>query len=57
LKEAEIARLPAEELRARLDRAYRRMAQTGAHYVVDTVADARPIIDEINCRLAAGQRP
>jgi len=39
------------------DRAYGRMAQTGAHYVVDTIADVPPLLDQINARLAAGERP
>ena len=57
LNEEEIAALPADQLQTRLDRAYRRMAQAGAHYVVDTVADVLPVIDRIDERLAAGERP
>jgi phosphonoacetaldehyde hydrolase len=33
------------------------MAQAGAHYVVDDIADVPPLIDEINARLARGERP
>ena len=33
------------------------MYQTGAHYVVDTIADVSPLLDEINVRLARGDRP
>lgn len=29
----------------------------GAHYVIDTVADLMPVIDDIERRLAAGERP
>ncbi|MBC8876692.1 MAG: phosphonoacetaldehyde hydrolase [Planctomycetes bacterium] len=57
LNEQEIAELPAAELQRRLDRAYQRMAQSGAHYVVDTVADVLPLIDQIQERLASGERP
>ena len=57
LNEAEIAALPAEQLQAGLDRAYRRMAATGAHYVVDTIADVLPVIERIGQQLAAGERP
>ncbi len=57
LNEAEIEALPAEELRERLDRAYARMAATGAHYVVDTIADVLPVIERIGQQLAAGERP
>jgi phosphonoacetaldehyde hydrolase len=38
-------------------RAYTRMQQTGAHYVVDTIADLLPCIDDIRVRLARGERP
>jgi phosphonoacetaldehyde hydrolase len=57
LNEAEITALPADELQARLRRAYDRMAATGAHYVVDTVADVVPVIDSIGQRLSRGERP
>jgi phosphonoacetaldehyde hydrolase len=57
LNEQEIAALPADRLRAGLDRAYQRMASTGAHYVVDSIADVLPLIDQIEARLAAGERP
>ncbi len=57
LNEKEIAELSADELQRRLDRAYKRMYQTGAHYVVDTVADVLPVVDRIQGQLASGQRP
>ncbi len=57
LNEQEIAELSADELQRRLDRAYQRMAQSGAHYVVDTVAEILPLIDQIQERLASGERP
>jgi phosphonoacetaldehyde hydrolase len=33
------------------------MRQAGAHYVVNGIADVSPVLDEINVRLAAGERP
>jgi phosphonoacetaldehyde hydrolase len=57
LTEQEIAALPADVLQAKLARAYKRMWQTGAHYVVDGIADVPPILDDINARLARGERP
>ena len=57
MNEQEIAALPADRLQARLERAYQRMAATGAHYVVDTIADVLPVIDRIQERIAAGERP
>jgi phosphonoacetaldehyde hydrolase len=33
------------------------MLQSGAHYVVDSIADVPPLLDAIHHRLAAGERP
>jgi len=57
LTEEQIAALDPEILRARLAKAYRRMYQTGAHYVVDGIGDVMPVLDEIHARLARGERP
>ena len=38
-------------------RAYARMIAVGAHYVVESIADVPPILDDINARLARGERP
>jgi phosphonoacetaldehyde hydrolase len=37
--------------------AYRRMHMAGAHYVVDTIAEMMPCIDDIEARIARGERP
>jgi len=57
LNAKEIEALPPEELQRRLTRANTRMAQAGAHYVVDGIWDCDPIIDDINARLARGEKP
>ena len=57
LNEAEINALDPDILQRRLDNAYRRMWQTGAHYVVDGIWEVPPILDDINARLARGERP
>ncbi len=57
VNEEDVAALPADELQARLDRAYSRMAGAGAHYVVDSIADVLPLIEQIGGRLANGERP
>jgi phosphonoacetaldehyde hydrolase len=57
LNEAEVAALAPEVLRAKLAVAYRRMRQTGAHYVVDAIADVPAVLEDINARLARGERP
>lgn len=49
LSEAEKAPLRA--------RAAEKLARTGAHYVIDTVADLPEVIEEITARLAAGDAP
>lgn len=33
------------------------LAKSGAHYVVDSIADVGPVIGDINLRLARGERP
>ena len=57
LPEAELKKLPADDYKARLDRAYKRMHQTGAHYVVDSLADCPKLLPEINARLLRGELP
>jgi phosphonoacetaldehyde hydrolase len=37
--------------------AYTRMHQTGAHYVVDSITEILPCLDDIEARLARGERP
>jgi phosphonoacetaldehyde hydrolase len=54
---AEIDAMSADEREYRLTRARTRMACAGAHYVVDSIADCDPILDEINARLARGEKP
>jgi phosphonoacetaldehyde hydrolase len=57
--------LPLDEVRAlepsdferRRERAYTRMYQCGAHYVVDSIADVMPCLDAIQVRIARGERP
>ena len=50
-------KLPAAEQERRRAGAYARMYQTGAHYVVDSIADIMPCLDDIEARLARGERP
>ncbi len=57
LNEAEIAALPTDELGRRLDAAYGRMQRSGAHYVVDGIADVPRCLDDIERRLRRDERP
>ncbi len=50
-------KVPAAEQARLRDAAYTRMYQSGAHYVVDSIADIMPCIDDIEARLARGERP
>ncbi|XP_065059486.1 phosphonoacetaldehyde hydrolase-like [Rhopilema esculentum] len=57
LNEEEISNLSAEDYERRLQRSYSILANAGAHYVIDTINDLPPVIDDINRRLAAGESP
>ncbi|MDH5749115.1 MAG: phosphonoacetaldehyde hydrolase [Rhodospirillales bacterium] len=54
---ADWKKLSKKEQDARRERAYTRMRQCGAHYVIDTIADLMPCIEDIEARLAAGDKP
>jgi len=49
-----LARKDQQRLR---EGAYTRMYQSGAHYVVDSIADILPCLDDVEARLARGERP
>ncbi|MBI3824601.1 MAG: phosphonoacetaldehyde hydrolase [Candidatus Rokubacteria bacterium] len=49
--------LPEAERQGRRERAYARLQMGGAHYVVDTIAEVMPCIDDIEARLARGETP
>jgi phosphonoacetaldehyde hydrolase len=57
LSEAEVERLKPAELTLRLGRAYQKLRQAGAHYVVDGISDTIPLLDKINLRLSQGEKP
>jgi phosphonoacetaldehyde hydrolase len=57
LNQEEISALGPDDLQAKLDDAYARMRQAGAHYVVDGIRDVPAILDKINMLLAKGGHP
>ena len=57
LNEDEIAGLSPEIYQEKISRAYARMRQVGAHYVVDAISDVPDVLIDISTRLAAGERP
>jgi phosphonoacetaldehyde hydrolase len=57
LAQAEIAALTPEKLSGVRARASNALRAHGAHYVIDTIADLLPVVDDIEARLAAGEHP
>lgn len=57
LTRAEWEELPAEARCAREREAARRLTGAGAHFTAASLAETTPILDEIERRLAAGERP
>ncbi len=49
--------LPEDQKALKRNRAYGRMQQCGAHYVIDTIADLMPCIDDIQARIRRGETP
>ena len=49
--------LPPEEIDRRHEETREILRQAGAHYVIDSIADIEPVIEDVNCRLARGERP
>lgn len=49
--------LTEEEIQVRLLKARKILAEGGAHYVIDSVADLPEVVDDINQRLAKGEKP
>ena len=57
LSEEDWRALPEAEQISRAASAHRSMQRCGAHYVLDSVADLAPVIEEIEMRMRAGERP
>lgn len=54
---ADYRALAEPDRRARVAAAAEQLRAAGADYVIDTVADIRPVLDEIAARIAAGEAP
>ena len=57
LARADWEKLPAAEQARLRDGAASRLYQSGAHYVVDSIADILPCLDDIEARLTRGEQP
>ena len=49
--------MPEDIKQAHRDRIYPTMYQRGAHYVIDSIADLMPCLDDIETRLKRGEKP
>ena len=57
LSASDLAALPIDDRRRRLEGARESLRAAGAHYVVDSAPELDPVIEQIEGRLAAGERP
>lgn len=53
----EDTQLSSEEIEKRLLKSRDILVKSGAHYVIDTIAELPAVIEDINGRLAKGERP
>lgn len=49
--------LSAEEIERRLAKTRDILTKAGAHYVIDSIAEIEPVIEDINARLVRGEKP
>jgi len=57
LTQDELAALSELEREKRSKEAQARLEAAGAHYVIDRVANIEPVLEKINVRIAAGEKP
>ncbi|MBA3948037.1 MAG: phosphonoacetaldehyde hydrolase [Herpetosiphonaceae bacterium] len=57
LSAGDVAALEPQQLAARLHDITMRMSRAGAHYVIESITDLPPVLDELNRRLRAGEQP
>lgn len=55
--QAEADAMNEEEIARRMAHTRDILLKTGAHYVIDSLADIEPVIEDINARMARGERP
>lgn len=57
LSQTEVEALSTDELRQKLDSAASVFESVNAHYTIESVADLPQVLDDIQTRLTAGERP
>ena len=55
--EEEMEKMDAKELAQKITASRKKLFNAGCHFVVDTINDLPPIVEEINKRLAMGINP
>ena len=50
-------KLSDDEISKRLAKTKDMLERAGAHYIIDSIADIEPVIEDVNQRLAQGERP
>jgi phosphonoacetaldehyde hydrolase len=50
-------KLSDDEIAKRLAKTKDMLEKAGAHYVIDSIADIEPVVEDVNQRLARGERP
>jgi phosphonoacetaldehyde hydrolase len=53
----EEATLSPEEIGRRHEETRALLQKAGAHYVIDSIADIESVVDDVNARLARGEKP
>jgi phosphonoacetaldehyde hydrolase len=57
LSQDELSALPPAEQRDRVAAARGSLAASGPHYIIESVADLLPVVDDISARMVRGERP
>nr|XP_006817997.1 PREDICTED: uncharacterized protein LOC100376424 [Saccoglossus kowalevskii] len=55
--EEQLKEMESVEFERRMKNAYTKLIDSGAHYVIDSIVDLPEVIDDINRRLARGEKP
>lgn len=57
LDRAELTSLPSEERARLITTAAEKLHRAGAHYLIGSIAELPPVLDDIEIRMALGERP
>ena len=57
MTEAQMNKMDPKELAQKVESARKSLFKAGCHFVIDTIKDLPPVVEEINKRLAMGLSP